>query len=106
MPLPIPGDATAHNARCGRCGSLLYSVVRGRAFVHVACARLLDKPSLAPTVHIVVESKALWHRISGKLPRPGAFAELGAGAAVRAGHRRRRPVPPHRNNIEGVEHGF
>jgi len=106
MPLPIPGDATAHDARCGRCGSLLYSVVRGRAFVHVACARLLDKPSLAPTVHIVVESKALWHRISGKLPRPGAFAELGAGrpsGPAIVGAVRCRPIE---NNIEGVEHGF
>ncbi len=32
--LMIYGDQAGHDAHCGRCGSLLYSVVRDGAFVH------------------------------------------------------------------------
>ena len=36
----IHGDDAGHNAHCRRCGSLLYSVVRDGAFVHVAMGTL------------------------------------------------------------------
>ena len=37
--LMIFGDADNHDAHCNRCGSLLYSVVRDGAFVHVEIGR-------------------------------------------------------------------
>jgi hypothetical protein len=33
--LLIYGEESAHDAHCGRCGSLLYSLVREAEFVHV-----------------------------------------------------------------------
>lgn len=63
------GDATNHNAHCGRCGSLLYSVVRDGAFVHVAIGTLVDDPSIRPTAHIFVGSKARWFAITDDLPQ-------------------------------------
>ena len=56
----IYGEATGHDAHCRRCGSLLYSVVRNGAFVHVQWAPF-DDPSIRPTAHIFVGSKAPWH---------------------------------------------
>jgi hypothetical protein len=67
--LMIYGDKTGHDAHCGRCGSLLYSVVRNGAFVHVAMGTLVDDPSIRPTVHIFVGSKAPWYVISDDLPQ-------------------------------------
>ena len=61
------GDETAHDAHCRRCGSLLYSVVREGAFVHVAMGTLIDAPSIRPTAHIFVGSKALWFEITDGL---------------------------------------
>ena len=46
--LLIYGDEAGHDAHCGRCGSLLYSVVRDGAFVHVAMGTLIDDPSIRP----------------------------------------------------------
>jgi hypothetical protein len=46
------GDADCHDAHCGRCGFLLYSVVRDGALVHVAMGMLVDEPSILPTEHI------------------------------------------------------
>ena len=47
--LMIYGDEAGHDAHCRRCGSLLYSVVRKGAFVHVAMGTLVDAPSIRPT---------------------------------------------------------
>ena len=63
------GDATSHNAHCERCGSLLYSVVRDGAFVHVAMGTLVDVPSIRPTAHIFTGSKAPWFAIIDDLPQ-------------------------------------
>jgi hypothetical protein len=63
----IYGDETGHDAHCRRCGSLLYSVVRDGAFVHVAMGTLVDAPSIRPTAHIFVGSKAPWHEITDDL---------------------------------------
>jgi hypothetical protein len=59
----------AHDIRCGRCGSLLYSVVREGAYVHVAMGTLMDDPSIRPSAHICVGSKAPWHEITDDLPQ-------------------------------------
>jgi hypothetical protein len=67
--LMIFGDAASHNAHCRRCGSLLYSVVRDGAFVHVAMGTLVDDPSIRPTAHIFVGSRAPWFTITDELPQ-------------------------------------
>jgi hypothetical protein len=67
--LMIFGDENAHDAHCRQCGSLLYSVVRDGAWVHVAMGTLQDEPSIRPTAHIFVGSKAPWFTISDGLPQ-------------------------------------
>jgi len=67
--LLIVGDAAGHDAHCGTCGSLLYSVVRGGGFVHVAMGTLIDAPSIRPSAHIFVGSKASWFTIVDQLPQ-------------------------------------
>lgn len=67
--LLVYGEATANDTHCRTCGSLLYSVVRGGAFVHVALGSLLDAPSIRPTRHIFVGSKAPWFTITDDLPQ-------------------------------------
>ena len=67
--LMIYGDEAANNTHCRSCGSLLYSVVRNGAFVHVAMGTLLDDPSIRPTRHIFVGSKAPWFTITDELPQ-------------------------------------
>jgi hypothetical protein len=63
------GDETTHDAHCGRCGSLLYSVVREGAYAHVTLGTLADDPSIRPTAHIFVGSKAPWFEITDDLPQ-------------------------------------
>jgi hypothetical protein len=65
----IFGDENGHDAHCGQCGSLLYSVVRDGAWVHVAMGTLVDDPSIRPTAHIFVGSKAPWFTITDGLPQ-------------------------------------
>src|SRR4029078_5736294 len=67
--LIIFGEAAGHNAHCRRCGSLLYSVVRNGAFVHVAMGTLVDDPSIRPTAHIFTGSKPPWFAITDDLPQ-------------------------------------
>src|SRR5918993_1618198 len=50
--LLIVGEEDANDTRCGACGSLLFSVVRDGAYLHVALGSLVDAPSLRPTKHI------------------------------------------------------
>ena len=73
--LHILGAPDGHNANCAACGSLLYSVVREGRYVHVAYGTLVDAPSLSPTAHIFVSSKAPWFEITDRLPQ---FAEFPA----------------------------
>lgn len=63
------GDGADHDIRCGRCGSLLYSVVRDGTYVHVTLGTLQDAPSMRPTAHIFVGSKAPWFEITDALPQ-------------------------------------
>ena len=70
------GEGVNHDVRCGACGSLLYSVVRGGAYVHVTMGTLIDAPSIRPSAHIFVGSKAPWDLICDGLPE---FAEFPPG---------------------------
>ncbi|MGB8356794.1 MAG: GFA family protein [Chthoniobacteraceae bacterium] len=66
----IYGDANAnHDVHCKVCGSLLYSVVRDGAFVHVTLGTLVDDPTIRPTAHIFVADKAPWFEITDDLPQ-------------------------------------
>jgi hypothetical protein len=58
----------AHDVHCKHCGSLLWSVVRDGAFVHVTMGTI-DPPSIRPTAHIFVGSRASWHQITDDLPQ-------------------------------------
>ena len=71
--LRLYGDATTHDAHCGTCGSLLYSVVRDGAWVHVTLGTLVDSPSIRPSAHIFVGSKAPWFTITDDLPQHEEF---------------------------------
>jgi hypothetical protein len=63
----IFGNPDANNTLCRRCGSLLFSVVRGGAFAHVAMGTLIDDPAIRPTHHIFLGSKAPWFAITDNL---------------------------------------
>ncbi len=72
--LLIFGEEDLNNTRCGACGSLLFSVVREGAYVHVALGSLVDVPSVRPTEHIFVGSKAPWFEITDDLPQFEEYA--------------------------------
>jgi hypothetical protein len=67
--LLIVGEEASNDTRCRVCGSLLFSVVRDGAYVHVAMGSLADAPSIRPTEHIFVGSKAPWFEITDDLPQ-------------------------------------
>ena len=72
--LLVFGEENGNHTRCGVCGSLLYSVVRDGAYVHVAMGSLVDEPTIRPAGHIFVGSKAPWYEITDDLPQ---FEEYG-----------------------------
>ena len=65
----VVGEEDANHTRCAACASLLFSVVRDGAYVHVALGSLVDAPGLRPTKHIFVGSKAPWFKITDDLPQ-------------------------------------
>ena len=65
----VIGEEDANDSRCADCGSLLFSVVRGGEYVHVAMGSLKDAPSIRPSEHIYVGSKAPWFEITDDLPQ-------------------------------------
>jgi hypothetical protein len=67
--LLVWGDDMGNHTRCGTCGSLLFSVVREGEYVHVAMGSLVDEPTVRPTEHIFVGSKAQWFEITDDLPQ-------------------------------------
>lgn len=67
--LLIYGEEANHDAHCRLCGSLLYSIVRDGAYAHVTLGTLIDAPSIRPSAHIFVGSKAPWFTITDKLPQ-------------------------------------
>jgi hypothetical protein len=67
--LLVFGEEDLNHTRCAVCGSLLFSVVRDGAYVHVALGSLVDAPSIRPTKHMFVGSKAPWYEITDDLPQ-------------------------------------
>ena len=72
--LAVFGEDDLNDTRCGACGCFLYSVVRDGAFVHVALGSLVDAPSIRPSSHIFVGSKAPWYEITDALPQFDEYA--------------------------------
>jgi hypothetical protein len=72
--LMIVGAEQLNDTRCAACGSLLFSVVRDGAYVHVAMGSLVDAPTIRPTEHIFVGSKAPWFEITDGLPQFDEYA--------------------------------
>jgi hypothetical protein len=72
--LLIYGSDKAHDAHCSKCGSLLYSVVRDGAWAHVTMGTLVDAPTIRPSCHIFVGSKAPWFTIVDDLPQHAGHA--------------------------------
>ena len=71
--LLVFGEPDENHTRCGTCGSLLFSVVRNGEYVHVAMGSLIDAPSIRPTKHIFVGSKAEWFEITDDLPQHDGY---------------------------------
>lgn len=67
--LLIFGDEMNHDVRCRTCGSFLYSLVRDGGYVHVCMGTLVDDPTIRPSEHIFVGSKAPWYTINDDLPQ-------------------------------------
>ena len=67
--------AALNDTRCAACGSLLFSVVRGGAYVHVAMGSLADAPSIRPSEHIFVGSKAPWFEITDDVPQADEYGD-------------------------------
>jgi hypothetical protein len=67
--LLVFGEDELNDTRCALCGSFLFSVVREGAYVHIALGSLVDTPSIRPTEHIYVGSKAPWFEITDDLPQ-------------------------------------
>ena len=65
----IVGEVDGNDTRCAACGSLRFSVVRDGGYVHVAMGSLVDPPTIRPTEHIYVGSKAPWYEITDDLPQ-------------------------------------
>jgi len=78
--LMIFGDENGNDTHCKVCGSLLYSLGRSGTSLHVAMGTLLDDPSIRPTKHIFVGSKAPWFTITDDLPQYEEHVMI-AGAA-------------------------
>lgn len=72
--LLIVGDPDGNHTRCRDCGSLLFSVVDQGRWVHVAMGTLLDDPTIRPSEHIFVDSKAAWEIITDDLPKRAEFS--------------------------------
>lgn len=63
------GDEASKYMHCERCGSLLYAVVKNGTYAHVTMGTLVDTPSIRPTHHVFVGSKAEWFEITDDLPQ-------------------------------------
>ena len=63
----------SYDIHCGKCGSLLYSIVQKGTRANVSLGTLTDAPSIRPTMHIFVGSKAPWYEITDDLPQYERF---------------------------------
>jgi len=73
--LLIYGDENENDTHCGLCGSPLFSVVRQGNYVHISLGTLLHAPTIRPSAHIFVGSKASWFEITDDLPQFEEFPE-------------------------------
>jgi hypothetical protein len=64
---------TSRYIHCRICGSLLYAVVKDGTYAHVTMGTLVNAPSIRPTHHIFVGSKAAWFEITDNLPQHAEF---------------------------------
>jgi hypothetical protein len=68
--LTLLGDAEGiYEAHCAECLSLVYWISPDRAHVRIPYGTLIDEPSLKPTAHMFVGSKASWYEILDHLPQ-------------------------------------
>ena len=67
------GGESTYDLHCARCGSLLYSDIGSGPYLHVTLGTLVDSPTIRPSAHIYVRSKADWDEITDNLPQ---YAEL------------------------------
>lgn len=68
--LLVYGKTTeTHDVRCRACGTLLWSVIPENGNTHVAMGSLIDPPTIRPSFHIFVGSKAPWYEIADDLPQ-------------------------------------
>jgi hypothetical protein len=65
----IYGEENGNDTHCKVCGSLVFSIVRDGAYVHLPLGTLVDSPTIRPTHHIFVASKAPWFEITDDLPQ-------------------------------------
>ncbi|HWJ76238.1 MAG TPA: GFA family protein [Kaistia sp.] len=63
------GGDEAHDVHCRTCGSFLYSMLDHGKRIHLAMGTLADAPSIRPSAHIFVGSKAPWYDITDDLPQ-------------------------------------
>jgi hypothetical protein len=71
------GEGESYNVSCRVCGSFEYAVVRDGTYVHLGMGTLADAPSIRPSVHIFVGSKAPWFEITDDLPQFERFPPTG-----------------------------
>ena len=69
----LVGDADSPYVHCRACGSWLYAVVKDGTYAHVTMGTLVDTPSIRPSHHIFVGSKAPWFEITDDLPQHAEF---------------------------------
>lgn len=62
-------SVNGHGAVCAFCHARVYAIVRERRFVHIPLGILADTPSVRPSFHIFVGSKAPWYTITDDLPQ-------------------------------------
>jgi hypothetical protein len=68
--LTLLGDADAvYETHCAECLSLVYWIAPDRAHVRIPYGTLIDEPTLKPTAHMFVGSKAPWYEILDDLPQ-------------------------------------
>ncbi len=71
--LLVEGDPeSSYAVRCSECFSLLYWTPRDGYF-RVPYGTLSDEPTLKPTAHMFVGSKAPWHEILDDLPQHAEY---------------------------------
>jgi hypothetical protein len=68
--LTLLGDAEGiYEAHCPSCLSLVYWIGPDQAHVRIPYGTLIDEPTLKPTAHMFVGSKAPWYEILDDLPQ-------------------------------------